>query len=330
MKFIFTCGDINGIGPEITVKAVHRILRKYKSKIVIAIPGNVFIQSLETIPQPFKFEIVDSFKKASDDQKTVSVLNLGKARQSIGKPTKTSGKYAYKAIESAYSILKDGYADAMITAPISKEALHLAGYNYPGHTELLAEWGKVNDFVMMFFSATFNTALMTIHEPVAKISKIINKSFLKKKFNTVHKTLVNDFGIKKPSIAVLGLNPHAGENGLIGKEERDIIKPVIDAQQGDFNGPFVPDAFFANKLYRKYDLVIGMYHDQVLIPFKLLSRDTGVNYTAGLPIIRTSPDHGTAFDIAGENKAKEKSMFEAFATAYKVAKNHYRAANAGT
>ena len=213
----------------------------------------------------------------------------------------------------------------MVTAPISKASFELAGINFPGHTELLAERGNAKNYAMTFISNKMNCALVTIHDPINKISKNLKKGKIKSVINTVKQSLINDFKVANPKIAVLGLNPHAGENGRIGDEEIKIIIPALN-ELGDKNieGPFVPDAFFANKLYKKFNIVVGMYHDQVLIPFKMMNFNSGVNYTAGLNFIRTSPDHGTAFDIAGKNIADPSSILEAFKVAEKIIKNRRR------
>ncbi len=197
---------------------------------------------------------------------------------------------------------------------------------------MYAEWcnekakpGNYIDYVMMFLSKKMNAALITIHNPVKNISSMLKKEILKKKLEVIINSLKNDLNIKVPSIAVLGLNPHAGENGLIGNEEIEIISPVIKTFQNsiEIQGPFVPDAFFANHSYKNFNIVVGMYHDQVLIPFKMINFSSGVNFTAGLPIVRTSPDHGTAFDIAGKNLADEFSILEAYHYAEKIVKNRF-------
>jgi 4-hydroxythreonine-4-phosphate dehydrogenase len=187
---------------------------------------------------------------------------------------------------------------------------------------MYADWCGIKNFVMMFFSKKMNAALITIHEPVKNIPGLISKKLLTKKLKVVIDALRNDLKIKNPHIAILGLNPHAGEGGLIGLEEEEIVKPFIKEFADEMlSGPFSPDAFFANHLYKKYDVVIGMYHDQILIPFKMLNFNSGVNYTAGLPIVRTSPDHGVAYDIAGKNLANPASILEAYRFAEKIVRN---------
>jgi len=219
-------------------------------------------------------------------------------------------------------MIENGIADAMVTAPISKFSLGLAGIDFPGHTELLAKFSKSKKFGMMFLSSKFHTALLTIHEPIAKVARLLSQKLLINKIDLFCDTLKNDLKIANPKMALLGINPHSGENGKIGNEEIKIFNPVLNKYKSEeIQGPFVPDAFFGNRLYKNFDLVIGTYHDQVLIPFKLLNFNQGVNFTAGLPFVRTSPDHGTAFDIAYKNIADYKSMYQAFIWAEKIVNN---------
>jgi 4-hydroxythreonine-4-phosphate dehydrogenase len=308
-KFIFTCGDINGIGPEIIIKSLNKLYTLPDKKFTILIPLNVFESTAEIIKPKFNYKVTKNLN--SDGNNQIVIYDLCKAKQNLGHITKEAGKFSYKAIRTSYKILQKKYADAVITAPISKTAINKFGIKFPGHTEMYSSWCGINNYVMMFLSNEMNAALATIHEPVKKIPLLITKKLLLNTFTTVKNALESDLGIKDVQIAVLGLNPHAGESGLIGNEEIKIIKPAIN--KTDYcKGPFSPDAFFANKLYKNFNCVIGMYHDQILIPFKLLNFSSGVNYTAGLPIVRTSPDHGTAFDIAGKGIANELSLIEAF------------------
>lgn len=321
-RIVITCGDINGIGPEISIKTIRKVYNPKKSKIYIAIPSTVFNYYLHHLKFKFPYEISKSAIKLNTNPDVVSVLDIGNSKFTFGKPTGISGKLSYKSIQSALKLFDENIVDAMVTAPISKSAFELAGINFPGHTELLAEWDGTKNYAMTFISKKMNCALVTIHNPIKSIPKYITKTKIKSVINTVRSSLINDFNIPAPKIAVLGLNPHAGENGRIGKEEENIISPAIkELKNGNVSGPFVPDAFFANKLFKSYDIVIGMYHDQVLIPFKMINFNSGVNYTAGLNLIRTSPDHGTAYDIAGKNIADPSSMIEAFKTAETIIKN---------
>ncbi len=319
--FVFTCGDTNGIGPEIVIKALNKLAVKSKHKFYFICPKNIFAAAAQVTNPAFQFKYEKAVKYNSD--RYVSVITINNTKQKTGFPTKESGEAAFRAIELSADLADQELADAIITAPISKEAINMAGHKFPGHTEMLADWSGTEHFVMMFLSKKMMAALATIHEPIAKVPLLLTKKKLIETLDVVVKSLKTDLNKPKPSIAVLGLNPHAGESGLIGMEEETIIKPVINDNKYSSiaDGPFSPDAFFANKMYKRYNLVLGMYHDQVLIPFKLLNFGAGVNFTAGLPYVRTSPDHGAAFDIAGKNIADESSIIEAFFYAEKIVEN---------
>ncbi len=310
--FIFTCGDINGIGPEIIIKSLNRISGKKGKKFIFICPGNVFREISSVIKPHFSFTSVNNIDAVESGK--IILFDTGTFRINKGRPTTASGKAAYLALEIAADLLKRKSADALITAPISKEALNVAGYHYPGHTEMLADWFDTRKFVMMFLSKKIKAALATIHKPLSEVPLLITGELLRSVSDVVIQSLKNDFNISSPSVGVLGLNPHAGESGLIGNEEKDVITPFLKnyKQRKHLTGPFSPDAYWGNRVYEKFDLTLGMYHDQVLIPFKLLNFSKGVNFTAGLPVVRTSPDHGTGFDIAGKNRANENSLLEAF------------------
>jgi 4-hydroxythreonine-4-phosphate dehydrogenase len=307
--FVFTCGDINGIGPEIIIKSLNKIYRYPGKRFIVLIPHNIFELTAKIVSPEFRYVVTN--KPADLNKDEVIIYDLGKGTQALGQISKEAGKIAYSAIKTSFNILKDKNADAVITAPISKTAMHKYGIKFPGHTEIYSEWCGIKDYSMMFLSSEMNAALITIHVPIKKVSKLITHKLLFDTIAVIKNTLASDLAIREIKLAVLGLNPHAGESGNIGKEEEKIIKPLID-KLSFCDGPFSPDAFFANRLYKNYDCVIGMYHDQLLIPFKMLNFSNGVNYTAGLPIVRTSPDHGTAFDIAGRGIADESSMLQAF------------------
>lgn len=320
-KFVFTCGDINGIGPEIVIKTLDKISSKTKNKFYFFCPSNVFKEATRSVKPKFKYEIVKKADKFSHFP--VQVIDLGICRVSPGKATATSGRISYLSIKEAFELVANKEADAIITAPISKTAFKLAKINFPGHTEMLAKWSGTKNYVMMFLSKNFNAALLTIHKPIKMVPGLLTKEKLLSTLNVLYQALQIDLGILKPQIAVLGLNPHAGENGIIGREEERIIKPVVKSlySKNKISGPFSPDAFFGSGMYENYDLILGMYHDQALIPFKLLNFSSGVNYTAGLKIIRTSPDHGVAYDIAWKNKADETSLFQAYKYAEMISRN---------
>ena len=226
------------------------------------------------------------------------------------------------AVEAGINACLTGETAALVTAPISKEAITLAGYNVPGHTEFLMEKTSSDQVLMMLVSDDFRVALATIHIPVREIAAALNENLITSRLTLLHNALVNDFGISNPKIAVLGLNPHGGDGGVIGREEIELIQPVIRNMNDNglkLRGPFAADGFFGKSLQNDFDAVFAMYHDQGLIPFKALTFGRGVNVTAGLPIIRTSPDHGTAFDIAGKNKADPGSFSSAYNLAIQLA-----------
>jgi len=323
-NFIFTCGDINGIGPEISLKALNQLYSKERYKLSLVIPKNVFEYYSEMIPIEFPFEFTDSFSISNVNNGLVTIVDIGEAELKVGKLTAASGLASYNAIIKAYELLKDNLGSAMITSPVSKSAWKLSNIDFTGHTDLLGDLAKIDNYLMMFLSSGFKTALTTIHEPIKRVPSLITSLRIKNVVKQVQTTFEYDLKIKSPRIAILGLNPHSGEEGHLGMEEiNEIIPAITELQEEGFSveGPFVPDAFFGNKLQNKFDITIGMYHDQVLIPFKLISFDEGVNYTAGLPIIRTSPDHGTAFDISKKLIANPNSLIESFNWAREIVKN---------
>jgi len=323
-RFVFTCGDINGIGPEIVIKALNKITsRNTRDQFIVIIPRNVFKITINLVTPEFEYELINHEDLSKSTFTQVRVLTTDSVKQKPGIPTVESGKAAYSALRISFDLIKEKLANAVVTAPVSKTALKLAGVKYPGQTEMFADWCGVKNFVMTFLSKKLRVGLYSIHIPLKNVSKSLNNKALLVKLNVIINMLRDDLGIKKPKIAVLGLNPHAGENGIIGTEEKKILEPVIRKKfsTAKVEGPFSSDAFFANRKFKYFDLVLGIYHDQVLIPFKYLNAARGVNFSAGLPIIRTSPDHGVAYDIAGKGIADESSMIEAFNSAKLILKN---------
>jgi 4-hydroxythreonine-4-phosphate dehydrogenase len=231
-----------------------------------------------------------------------------------GKGTELSGKYALRSIQAAVSDLKEKKIDVLVTAPINKHNIQSAEFKFPGHTEYFASLFNTTDYLMFLVSDNLRVATVSGHVPIKNLSVDISIEKILGKLRIMRQSLKRDFGIRKPKLAVLGLNPHAGDNGLLGTEEKEIISPAVK-KAFDENifvyGPYSADGFFGSSAYLKFDGVLGMYHDQALVPFKALSFTSGVNFTAGLPIIRTSPDHGTAYDIAGKGTASEDSFREA-------------------
>lgn len=308
----FTCGDLNGIGTELILKSLsdNRFL-DFCTPVVFASNKviNFYRKSIDDIN--FSFASIKDFYKLNHRQ--VNIYNCWEEEVAItpGILSDTGGQYAVKSLQAAASALKDGKINALVTAPLHKKNVQSADFSYTGHTPFLKDFFGVNDVLMLLTSENLKIGLVTEHLPVKEIAAHISKENILSKLFILHASLKKDFNIERPKIAVLALNPHAGDEGLIGTEEEEIIKPAIkEAKQRNMlvMGPFSADAFFARGQYNKFDAVLTMYHDQGLIPFKSLAFGEGVNFTAGLPGIRTSPDHGTAFDIAGKNKADPSSF----------------------
>lgn len=316
-----TMGEPGGIGPEVIVKTLYRAdIQRCCTPFVIGDTG-VMRDAVRHTGLPLKVRSVSSLSKLKAARGYIDVLDIGyHPHFKKGVPSKNAGRAVVGYIKKAVYLALKGEVSAVVTAPISKESLKLAGYRWPGHTELLADLTKTKDFAMMFVGGRLKIILCTIHIPLKNVPGKINKTAVLKTIRLAKKG-AGMLGIKNPEIAVAGLNPHAGESGIMGKEEIRSITPAIKiaAKEGiHVSGPYPPDVIFHKAFNGDFDLVVSMYHDQGLIPFKMLAFDTGVNVTAGLPIIRTSPDHGTGFDIAWKNKAKPSSMTEAIKLAAKI------------
>jgi 4-hydroxythreonine-4-phosphate dehydrogenase len=245
-------------------------------------------------------------------------------RVELGKSTPDAGEASFMALDKAVTDLQDGLIDVLVTAPINKDNIQSEKFNFPGHTEFLAQRFNSPNFVMLMVSETMKVGLVTTHMPLSKVAEHITKEVILSKLHIISQSLQQDFAITRPRIAVFGLNPHAGDNGLLGNEENEIIQPaIIQAKKEGIIalGPYAADGFFGSETYRKFDAILAMYHDQGLIPFKLASFDRGVNYTAGLPVVRTSPAHGTAYELAGEDKASPDSFRQALYLAIDIHKN---------
>jgi len=310
-----TTGDLNGIGTEIIIKTFSdsRILDLCTPVIF---SSNKVINFYRRITADITFNFSSTKDLTKLNTKQVNIFNCWEDEVPIqpGVLTDAGGKYAIRSLMVATQCLKDGQLDAIVTAPIHKSNTNLADFPYTGHTPYFKEKFGAKDVLMLLYSNTLRVALATEHIPISKVATAITKELLQTKLNILRESLIKDFGIDKPRIAVLGLNPHAGDEGQIGTEEQTIIRPVVEGfKQRDaiVFGPYSADAFFANGSYTEFDAVLAMYHDQGLVGFKTLARGEGVNFTAGLPIVRTSPDHGTAFDIAGKNIADPSSFREA-------------------
>lgn len=306
-----TCGDINGIGTELIIKtfADHRIL-EYCTPIIFGSAKMVNFYRKAVPDVHLNFQSLKDFSKIAHKQ--LNIFNCWEEDVVItpGQLTDTGGKYAVRSLLSAAQALKDGHIHGLVTAPIHKKNVQSQDFSYTGHTPFLKDVGGAKDVLMLLYAESIRVGLVTEHLPVKDVAGSITKETILSKINLLHQSLRRDFGIDKPKIAVLGLNPHAGDEGLIGDEEKNIIIPAIKEAKNKMlvYGPFSADAFFARSNYLQFDAVLAMYHDQGLIPFKTIAGGEGVNFTAGLNFVRTSPDHGTAFDIAGKNMADASSF----------------------
>jgi len=319
-------GDINGIGPEVIIKALadSRLLLDC-TPIIYASTKTMSYHKKMLNDNDFMYQ---SCKNATEAQnRKINIVNVWneEIQFEIGKGTEISGKYAFESLEKATEDLASGKIDVLVTAPISKEAIGKAGFKFPGHTEYLADMAGQEDALMMMVSGALRVALVTSHVPLKDVPAALTKEKVLSKIKVLEASLKKDFGIQRPRIAVFGLNPHASENGKMGSEEADVIIPAIKeaTSSGTFAaGPFPADGFFGSNARAQFDGVLAMYHDQGLAAFKALAFEDGVNFTAGLPIVRTSPDHGTAFDIAGQNTANPQSMRSAIYLAIDVFRTH--------
>lgn len=317
-------GDINGIGIEV-------ILKTFEDKRMLDFCTPVLFGSSKTISVHKKILGIETNVHGIRSLDAIvhgkiNLLNIWKEEASvqIGKATKQGGNYAFQSLDKAVKALQEGSIDVLVTAPINKETIQSEDFPFSGHTEFL-ESHLEGDSLMILMNDALRIGLITGHIPVAKVAETITPELIEKKVSILQQSLVRDFNINKPKIAILGLNPHSGDNGVIGKEEEEVIKPAIQKIKDETGwmifGPYAADGFFGSGTYKQFDGVLAMYHDQGLAPFKALSFGNGVNYTAGLNKIRTSPDHGTAFDIAGKGKANADSFKEALFTAIKVHQN---------
>jgi 4-phospho-D-threonate 3-dehydrogenase / 4-phospho-D-erythronate 3-dehydrogenase len=307
-------GDINGIGLEVILKALSdKRMLNMMTPVIFSAPDVVnFYRGHLKIN--LKFDLCHRPDQIHHGSINVVSCWKEKLMVSFGEVNETGGTSAFYSLQSATKALENKYIDAVVTAPINKNNIQREDFSFPGHTEYFTTQFEANDSLMFLVNDELRVGVVTGHIPLTSVGESITRERVTRKLNLMLNSLKQDFGIQKPKVAVLGLNPHAGEEGLLGAEEENIIKPVIEQVRKNGNlvyGPFPADGFFGMMHYRKFDGVLAMYHDQGLIPFKTIAFQTGVNYTAGLPVIRTSPDHGTAYDLAGKNGADETSMREA-------------------
>ena len=324
-KIGITLGDLNGIGPEVAIKALsdHRILQMITPVIYGSSRVLSFYKKLLNL-EDFNYSQVKN--KGQFFPKSINVVNCWQENVniSLGKPSAASARGALLSLQRAVEEVRDGTIDAFVTGPIDKSAMHGDEFPFTGHTQYLTHEFNATESLMLMTGQDLRVGLVTEHVPLKDVPGLVSKERVELKIRLLELSLKSDFGIAKPKIAVLGLNPHAGDNGLIGGEENETIKPVVNdlKNKGKLRfGPVPADGLFAAGQHKKYDGIIAMYHDQGLVPFKSLAFETGVNFTAGLPVVRTSPDHGTAYNIAGKNLADEGSMRQAIYLAADIAKN---------
>ncbi|MBK6988935.1 MAG: 4-hydroxythreonine-4-phosphate dehydrogenase PdxA [Bacteroidetes bacterium] len=317
-----SCGDTNGVGLEVIIKTffdsrMHQVC----TPVIYASNKMVSLHRKHLNLNDFQYLTVKNSSEVI--LRKTNVINCWEedVHVEFGQVNADGGKYALLSLQHAVADLKDKKIDVLVTAPINKSNIQSDQFRFNGHTEYLAEEFNSPDYLMFLVSENLKVAVVSGHIPVKDVAATLTIEKITKKIKLINASLKRDFGIRKPKIAVLGLNPHAGDDGLIGKEEKDIIIPAVK-KCFDENifvyGPYSADGFFGSGTHRKFDAVLAMYHDQGLVPFKALNFSSGVNFTAGLPIVRTSPDHGTAYDIAGKGEANEDSFREAIYTAIDI------------
>ncbi len=328
-----THGDFNGISYEVILKALsdNRVVEMF-TPVVYGLSRVMSYNRKNLGLNDFNFNTIRDVSSVKNNKVNLINLNEEEIRIEFGKANKVAGSYAHTALTRAVHDLKTSAINVVVTAPINKETIQSEEFDFPGHTEFFANQFDVKDYIMLMVSETLKIGTVTGHIPLKDVPGKLSEELIISKINVLENSLKVDFGIEKPKIAVLGLNPHAGENGNIGNEETEVIRPAILKSKKNGSlifGPFPADGFFAND-FSRYDAILAMYHDQGLIPFKTLSFEVGVNYTAGLPVIRTSPAHGTAYDKAGENIASPESLRSAIYLALDIYKNreNHKAMNA--
>lgn len=323
-----TTGDLNGIGPEVIIKALN-------NKEILAECTPIIYGSTKTMSYHkkainddlFNYHRVQDASEARNRKVNIVACWQEVVDMQLGEANETGGKYAFISLEKATQDLAAGKVDVLVTAPISKETIQMAGFEFPGHTEYLADLSGKKEALMMMVSNDLRVALVTSHISLKQVIEEVTTEKVLYKIQELEKSLKKDFGLIRPRIAVLGLNPHAGEKGKMGTEEAEVINPAINQakEKGILAfGPYPADGFFGSRQYSTFDGVLAMYHDQGLTGFKSIAFDDGVNFTAGLPIVRTSPDHGTAFDIAGKGEAHEQSMRSAIYLAMDIFRTRQR------
>ncbi len=327
LKLGVSIGDPNGIGLEIIIKAFSH--QKTLNEFIAIVYSNVEIIEfhLAHLKLDLEINVIKSISESLKGKLNVFEISSSNFKVDFGKSNIQSGDIAFRSLSTATKHIIENKIDCLVTAPIDKNTIQSKNFEFNGHTEYLTKISNKNNSLMLMVHQNLKVGVVTNHLSIAQVAEAISEELILTKIAILEKSLKNDFNIKNPKIALLGLNPHAGDGGIIGIEEITIIKPAIKiANEKNFRvfGPFPADGFFASEKHKEFDAVLGMYHDQGLIPFKMLSKNQGVNFTAGLPIIRTSPDHGTASDIAGKNKASFKSFMNALYLSKDIYNNRKR------
>jgi 4-hydroxythreonine-4-phosphate dehydrogenase len=307
-----THGDVNGISYEIIIKTLQdqRLMENYT--IIVYGSSKVASYHRKTLNiNDFNFNLVKKADMAHPRRPNIINIHDEEIKIDLGKSTPIAGELAYLSLEAATEDLLKNNIDVVVTAPINKVNIQSRDFSFPGHTEYFAKKANVEDYLMLMVNNKFRIGMVTGHIPVARVSESLSEELIIRKLKILDQSLRRDFGIIKPRIAVLSLNPHAGDDGLIGTEDKAILRPAIEKAY-DQNilvfGPYPADGFFGSANFRNFDGILSMYHDQGMIPFKLMSFEEGVNFTAGLPFVRTSPAHGTAYDLAGKNEASAEAF----------------------
>ena len=325
IKIGISHGDINGIGYEVIIKTLmDKRISEICTPIVFGSPKVAAYHKKALDIENISFTGINAPEEAKGNR--IYIINCvdENIRVELGKSTDSAGISSFKALDAATVALASGAIDALVTGPVSKQNIQHSNFNYNGHTEYLQAQFRVDEVMMLMVSDLMKVGLVAGHIPVSKLSAFITKEMIKEKIEILANSLLEDFGIRNPTIAVLGLNPHAGDDGLLGSEENEVIIPAInESKKANFSvfGPFSADGFFGSGRFTKFDAVLAMYHDQGLAPFKALSMENGVNFTAGLPVVRTSPAHGTAFELAGKNEASADSFRNAIYLAIDAVRN---------
>ncbi|HEX4886688.1 MAG TPA: 4-hydroxythreonine-4-phosphate dehydrogenase PdxA [Luteibaculaceae bacterium] len=329
-----TTGDLNGIGMEVIIKGLldNRLLTTC-TPIVYGSSKTASFHRKALKINDFSFNIIQSADEANPKKPNLINCWNEDVEINLGQPSATTGQYALKSIEAAAKDLAEGRIDVIVTLPIDKKTIQGEGFNFPGHTEYFTQLSNEKESLMLLIAENLRVGVVTGHIPLKEVAERLTKEQILQKLRIMNNSLLRDFGVVKPRIAVLGLNPHAGDNGLLGEEEKNIIIPAVEQGRREgilCFGPYASDGFFGSPALGQFDGVLAMYHDQGLTPFKALSFDAGVNFTAGLPIVRTSPDHGVAYDIAGKGEANENSFRQAVYSACDIfmQRKFYREINA--